>query len=216
MPPAFGRHPAVVCNADGEKTTTTNMTWFSRQRRPTDGRKTKPVDASQKRRKDGNGKCSQRRARKRTTGMGSERENREQRCGWGGRDGGGRQRSALQSSTDCPVNTCDTKIALGASSWLLFLYYRVRSPLPPYKPCCSVCDFPQCNEELEIVLTRLEAEATQAREASRAAAQRVAAATGAVRARELTGAQELETKAMERCAEGVLTIKALVRSRGEG
>lgn len=66
------------------------------------------------------------------------------------------------------------------------------------------------------MLTRLEAEATQAREASRSEAQRVAAETGAVRARELTGAQELETKAMERCAEAVQTIKALVRGAGSG
>lgn len=49
-----------------------------------------------------------------------------------------------------------------------------------------------------MVLTRLEAEASQTREAQRVTAQRTAAAAANERARALTAAQELETKTMER------------------
>ena len=49
-----------------------------------------------------------------------------------------------------------------------------------------------------MVLTRLEAEATQTREAQRVTAQRTAVAVADERARALTAAQELETKTMER------------------
>lgn len=49
-----------------------------------------------------------------------------------------------------------------------------------------------------MVLTRLEAEACQAREASSAEAQREAETAAAARSREVVVAQELETKAMER------------------
>lgn len=47
-------------------------------------------------------------------------------------------------------------------------------------------------------VSRLEAEDNQAREMARAEAQRVAKASAEERARELTRAQELEVKAMER------------------
>lgn len=49
-----------------------------------------------------------------------------------------------------------------------------------------------------MVLTRLEAEATQAREATRADAQQLATAAADARGQELAAAQELETRAMER------------------
>ena len=50
-----------------------------------------------------------------------------------------------------------------------------------------------------MVLTRLEAEANQAREAARAEAQQAAVAAAAARAKDLAVAQESETRAMERC-----------------
>ena len=51
-----------------------------------------------------------------------------------------------------------------------------------------------------MVLTRLEDEASQNREAVRATAERATTAAAEERARALNAAQELETKAMERCA----------------
>lgn len=57
----------------------------------------------------------------------------------------------------------------------------------------------QCNEDLDMVIKRLETEANQTREAARAETQREAAAAVESRARELATAQEQETRAMERC-----------------
>lgn len=51
-----------------------------------------------------------------------------------------------------------------------------------------------------MVLARLEAEAAQARNAVRAQAQREAVEVAALQAKDLEAAQELETRAMERCA----------------
>lgn len=50
-----------------------------------------------------------------------------------------------------------------------------------------------------MVLSRLEADATKTREAADAEQQKEAATEAAVRARELGTAQELETRATERC-----------------
>lgn len=57
----------------------------------------------------------------------------------------------------------------------------------------------QCAEELNMVLTRLEAEAATARNSARTVAQQAAAEAAASRAKDLKAAQELETRAMERC-----------------
>lgn len=65
-----------------------------------------------------------------------------------------------------------------------------RDPSPPASK--------KCNEELDMVLARLETEAAQARNAARAQAQREAAEAAALQAKDLEVAQELETRAMER------------------
>lgn len=50
-----------------------------------------------------------------------------------------------------------------------------------------------------MVVARLDTEAAQARNATRAQAQREAAEAAALQAKDLEAAQELETRAMERC-----------------
>lgn len=81
---------------------------------------------------------------------------------------------------------------------------------------CPVIIHLQCNEDLDMVLTRLEAEATQKYEALQAERSRQAAEVATSRSRELARAQELESKAMERynTTVPVRVVQNVLRWRG--